>query len=176
MKTKQVTYSVLNHLLEYIQNLEKIGLLEEKEIAHLHDAVQVPNETIIFFQHMIMSLFSNFTSLSLTFFAQTGLKKLLRNPPIVKLPKLSDLISSHPLSGALPAAICEPLKHSKKETMKLRGVTLYKEGSKPTGVWLICDGIVKVNPKLSHNIERFMISFITESYHDKSYYSGKAKA
>ncbi|KAL0793297.1 hypothetical protein Bca101_064674 [Brassica carinata] len=113
VKTKQVTYSVLNHLLEYIQNLEKIGLLEEKEIAHLHDAVQ------------------------------TGLKKLLRNPPIVKLPKLSDLISSHPLSGALPAALCEPLKHSKKETMKLRGVTLYKEGSKPTGVWLICDGIVK---------------------------------
>ncbi|CAN7028427.1 unnamed protein product [Brassica oleracea var. botrytis] len=117
VKTKQVTYSVLNHLLEYIQNLEKIGLLEEKEIAHLHDAVQ------------------------------TGLKKLLRNPPIVKLPKLSDLISSHPLSGALPAAICEPLKHSKKETMKLRGVTLYKEGSKPTGVWLICDGIVKWKSK-----------------------------
>ncbi|KAF3566693.1 hypothetical protein DY000_02013836 [Brassica cretica] len=117
VKTKQVTYSVLNHLLEYIQNLEKIGLLEEKEIAHLHDAVQ------------------------------TGLKKLLRNPPIVKLPKLSDLISSHPLSGALPTAICEPLKHSKKETMKLRGVTLYKEGSKPTGVWLICDGIVKWKSK-----------------------------
>ncbi|KAF3499534.1 hypothetical protein F2Q69_00041874 [Brassica cretica] len=117
VKTKQVTYSVLNHLLEYIQNLEKIGLLEEKEIAHLHDAVQ------------------------------TGLKKLLRNPPIVKLPKLSDLISSHPLSGALPTAICEPLKHSKKETVKLRGVTLYKEGSKPTGVWLICDGIVKWKSK-----------------------------
>uniref|UniRef100_A0A1J3FAF8 Sodium/hydrogen exchanger 7 n=1 Tax=Noccaea caerulescens TaxID=107243 RepID=A0A1J3FAF8_NOCCA len=122
VKTKQVTYSVLNHLLDYIQNLEKIGLLEEKEIAHLHDAVQ------------------------------TGLKKLLRNPPIVKLPKLSDLITSHPLSGALPAAICEPLKHSKKETMKLRGVTLYKEGSKPTGVWLICDGIVKWESKsLSNN-------------------------
>nr|AFF57539.1 salt overly sensitive 1 [Cochlearia hollandica] len=117
VKTKQVTYSVLNHLLEYIQNLEKIGLLEEKEIAHLHDAVQ------------------------------TGLKKLLRNPPIVTFPKLSDLIKSHPLSGALPPAICEPLKHSKKETMKLRGVTLYKEGSKPTGIWLICDGIVKWKSK-----------------------------
>nr|ABN04857.1 salt-overly-sensitive 1 [Eutrema halophilum] len=122
VKTKQVTYSVLSHLLDYIQNLEKIGLLEEKEIAHLHDAVQ------------------------------TGLKKLLRNPPIVKLPKLSDLITSHPLSGALPSAICEPLKHSKKETMKLRGVTLYKEGSKPTGVWLIFDGIVKWKSKgLSNN-------------------------
>nr|ADQ43186.1 salt overly sensitive 1 [Schrenkiella parvula] len=121
VKTKQVTYAVLNHLLDYIQNLEKIGLLEEKEIAHLHDAVQ------------------------------TGLKKLLRNPPIVKLPKLSDLIRSHPLSGALPAAMCEPLKHSKKETMKLRGVTLYKEGSKATGVWLICDGIVKWQSKSVSN-------------------------
>lgn len=43
VKTKQVTHSVLNHLLDYIKNLENIGLLEEKEIAHLHDAVQVRN-------------------------------------------------------------------------------------------------------------------------------------
>jgi uncharacterized protein YbgA (DUF1722 family) len=121
VKTKQVTYSVLNHLLGYIENLEKVGLLEEKEIAHLHDAVQ------------------------------TGLKKLLRNPPIVKLPKLSDMITSHPLSVALPPAFCEPLKHSKKEPMKLRGVTLYKEGSKPTGVWLIFDGIVKWKSKILSN-------------------------
>lgn len=67
---------------------------------------------------------------------------------MIKLPKLSDMITSHPFSGALPPAICEPLKQSKKETMKLRGVTLYKEGSKPTGVWLICDGIVKVTQNL----------------------------
>lgn len=66
MKTKQVTYSVLNHLLEYIQNLEKIGLLEEKEIAHLHDAVQVTSlKKQIPSTHSVMSLCSNFTSLSL---------------------------------------------------------------------------------------------------------------
>lgn len=41
VKTRQVTYSVLNHLIEYVQNLEKVGLLEEKEMLHLHDAVQV---------------------------------------------------------------------------------------------------------------------------------------
>jgi hypothetical protein len=41
VKTRQVTYSVLNHLIDYIQNLEKVGLLEEKEMLHLHDAVQV---------------------------------------------------------------------------------------------------------------------------------------
>lgn len=42
MKTRQVTYSVLNHLIDYLQNLEKVGLLEEKEMLHLNDAVQVP--------------------------------------------------------------------------------------------------------------------------------------
>lgn len=41
VKTRQVTYSVLNHLIDYIKNCEKIGLLEEKEMQHLHDAVQV---------------------------------------------------------------------------------------------------------------------------------------
>ncbi|GMH06732.1 hypothetical protein Nepgr_008572 [Nepenthes gracilis] len=30
VKTRQVTYSVLKHLIDYIQNLEKVGLLEEK--------------------------------------------------------------------------------------------------------------------------------------------------
>jgi hypothetical protein len=41
VKTRQATYSVLNHLIDYVQNLEKVGLLEEKEMLHLHDAVQV---------------------------------------------------------------------------------------------------------------------------------------
>lgn len=41
MKTRQVTYSILKHLSEYVQNLEQVGLLEEKEMFHLDDAVQV---------------------------------------------------------------------------------------------------------------------------------------
>ncbi|KAF8021104.1 hypothetical protein BT93_G1510 [Corymbia citriodora subsp. variegata] len=121
VKTRQVTYSVLNHLIEYVQNLEKVGLLEEKEMLHLHDAVQ------------------------------TDLKKLLRNPPLVKMPKISDLVSAHPLLGALPSAVSEPLKGSTKETMKLRGVTLYREGSKPNGIWLISNGIVKWSSKSIRN-------------------------
>jgi hypothetical protein len=28
-------------------------------------------------------------------------------------------------------------------------MTLYKEGSKPNGVWLISSGVVKVSPELS---------------------------
>lgn len=80
---------------------------------------------------------------------QTDLKKLLRNPPLVKIPKISDLISVHPLFGAIPCSIRAPLEASTKETMKLRGVTLYKEGSKPKGIWLISNGVVKVSKKLS---------------------------
>ncbi|KAK6281202.1 hypothetical protein POUND7_015027 [Theobroma cacao] len=121
VKTRQVTYSVLNHLIDYIQNLEKVGLLEEKEMLHLHDAVQ------------------------------TDLKKLLRNPPLVKIPKITDLISVHPLLGALPSTARKPLEASTKETMKTRGATLYKEGSKPKGIWLISNGVVKWTSKTRRN-------------------------
>ncbi|KAK3222268.1 hypothetical protein Dsin_009293 [Dipteronia sinensis] len=121
VKTRQVTYSVLNHLINYVQNLEKVGLLEEKEMLHLHDAVQ------------------------------TDLKRLLRNPPLVKFPKLSDLISVHPLLGALPSTVREPLESSTKEIMKLRGVTLYREGSRPNGIWLISNGVVKWTSKSLKN-------------------------
>ena len=79
---------------------------------------------------------------------QTDLKRLLRNPPLVKVPKITDLISVHPLLGALPSIVREPLERSSKEIMKPRGVPLYKEGSKPNGVWLISNGVVKVNENL----------------------------
>ncbi|MQL85489.1 hypothetical protein Taro_018016, partial [Colocasia esculenta] len=113
VKTKQVTYSVLKHLSEYVQNLQKVGLLEEKEMFHLDDAVQ------------------------------TDLKKLLRNPPLVKMPRIKDLLSTHPLLGALPSTVRSSLEGSTKEVMKIRGVALYKEGSKPNGIWLILNGVVK---------------------------------
>ncbi|WCJ33702.1 Sodium/hydrogen exchanger 7 [Euphorbia peplus] len=113
VKTRQVTYSVLNHLSDYVQNLEKVGLLEEKEMLHLHDSVQ------------------------------TDLKRLQRNPPLVKIPKINDLISIHPLLGALPSTIREHLEGSNKGTMKSRGMPIYKEGSRPNGIWLISNGVVK---------------------------------
>ncbi|CAA6664256.1 unnamed protein product [Spirodela intermedia] len=99
VKTKQVTYSILKHLSSYVQNLEKVGLLEEKEMFHLDDVVH------------------------------TDLKKLLRKPPLVKMPKAEELLGTHPLLGALPSTI--------------RGMTLYKEGSKSSGVWLLSNGVVK---------------------------------
>ncbi|OVA16560.1 Cyclic nucleotide-binding domain [Macleaya cordata] len=117
VKTRQVTYSVLKHLSDYVQNLEKVGLLEQKEMIHLHDAVQ------------------------------TDLKKVLRNPPLAKMPKISDMLRDHPLLRALPSIAREPLEDSTKEITKLRGVTLCREGSKPNGIWLISNGVVKWGSK-----------------------------
>ncbi|KAL5563933.1 hypothetical protein UlMin_033680 [Ulmus minor] len=113
VKTRQVTYSVLNHISNYIQNLEKVGVLEETEMLHLYDAVQI------------------------------DLKSLQRNPPLINIPKIKDIIIVHPLMRALPSSVREPLEGSTKELMKLRGLTLYKEGSKPNGIWLISDGVLK---------------------------------
>ncbi|CAA7400804.1 unnamed protein product [Spirodela intermedia] len=113
VKTKQVTYSILKHLSSYVQNLEKVGLLEEKEMFHLDDVVH------------------------------TDLKKLLRKPPLVKMPKAEELLGTHPLLGALPSTVRSPLRCSTKEVIKIRGMTLYKEGSKSSGVWLLSNGVVK---------------------------------
>ncbi|XP_015957926.1 sodium/hydrogen exchanger 8 [Arachis duranensis] len=126
VKTRQATYVVLNHLIEYVQDLEKAGILEEKEMLHLHDAVQ------------------------------TDLKKLLRNPPLVKLPKIT---SMHPMLGALPSPVRESLISGTREMMKLRGLTLYKEGSRSNGIWLISNGVVKWESKVIRNKHSFNPTF-----------------
>ncbi|KAK4400149.1 Sodium/hydrogen exchanger 7 [Sesamum angolense] len=84
-------------------------------------------------------------------FPQTDLKRLLRNPPLVKIPKIRDLISANPLLGALPASARETLVGTTKEIMKLSGATLYREGSKPAGIWLISNGVVKWSRKNMSN-------------------------
>lgn len=75
---------------------------------------------------------------------QIDLKKLLRNPPLVKNPKSHDLVSVNPLLGALPPTTRDALLGSTKLTMKIRGSTLYKEGSMPNGIWVILNGVVVV--------------------------------
>ncbi|KAH9316487.1 hypothetical protein KI387_025114, partial [Taxus chinensis] len=117
LKTKQVTYSVLSHLSEYVQNLEKSGLLDVKEMNQLHDAVQ------------------------------TDLKKLLKKPPLVTMPSAIEMLRSHPFLGALPSTISEPLGNAAKEMMKFRGSKLYEEGSNPDGIWLISNGVVQWRSK-----------------------------
>lgn len=89
-----------------------------------------------------------------TFIFQTDLKKLLRNPPLVKLPKISNI---HPMLDALPSSVRGPLVSGTKETMKLRGLTLYKEGAKSNGIWLISNGVVKV---LSSPVMKLILYFL----------------
>ncbi|KAL8157683.1 sodium/hydrogen exchanger 8-like isoform X2 [Apium graveolens] len=134
LKTRQVTYSVLKHLSDYVQNLEKVGLLEKKEIVHLHDAVQI------------------------------DVKKLLRNPPLVKIPKAQDLVSVNPLLGALPPTMCERLLGSTKLALKLRGSTLYKEGTNPNGIWIILNGVVEWASKSIKNKHSLHPTFIQGSF------------
>lgn len=131
--------------MDYVQNLEKVGLLEKKEMTHLHNAVQVSaNFTICNFENVFWVSQYGFQMLTKPINSQTDLKKLLRNPPLVKIPKITEMISSHPLMGALPPTMHGPLESSTKESMKVCGSTLYKEGFKPNGIWLISNGIVKV--------------------------------
>jgi hypothetical protein len=72
------------------------------------------------------------------------LKKLKTNPPPVKMPRFSELLNNHPLVGALPENVRDPLLSNIKETVRMHGTILYKEGSRPTGIWLVSVGVVKV--------------------------------
>lgn len=73
-----------------------------------------------------------------------NLKKLQRDPPLVRMPKAKELLHAHPFIGALPEEDRFPFESSTKEIIKMRGITLYKESSKPNGIWLISNGVVKV--------------------------------
>ncbi|RZC88040.1 hypothetical protein C5167_004219 [Papaver somniferum] len=121
VKTRQLTYAVLKHLGEYVQNLEKVGILDEKEMIHLHDSVQ------------------------------TDLKKALRNPPVAKMPKLNDMLRVHPLLRALPSTARMHLETCTKELSKPHGVALCKEGTEPKGIWLVSNGTVKWGSKNFRN-------------------------
>ncbi|KAI4308480.1 hypothetical protein L6164_031554 [Bauhinia variegata] len=118
LKTRQATHLVLNHLTRYVESIVKVGLVEEKELLLLHDAVQ------------------------------SDLKRLVRNPPLVKLPKIN---STHAMLGALPSSARELLASSAREMMILRGLPLYKEGSKANGIWLISSGVVKWESTMIRN-------------------------
>lgn len=166
VKTRQATYVVLNHLIEYVQNLEKAGILEEKEMLHLHDAVQVSCGVINYFMLIFYLMVHSAETYSWVVHLlidssnfQTDLKKLLRNPPLVKLPKISNI---HPMLGALPSSVRELLSSGTKEMMKLRGLTLYKEGAKSKGIWLISNGVVKVLNSLGMKLTIQFLMVCTE--------------
>lgn len=78
LKAGQVTYSLLKHMNQYIQNLWKTGLLEEKEMFHLDDALQVSgifdlfflfpseNELTLWFNFANHNIFANYHSFHLS--------------------------------------------------------------------------------------------------------------
>ncbi|KAI3951869.1 hypothetical protein MKW92_021475 [Papaver armeniacum] len=113
VKLRQVTYAVLKHLSEYVENLKKVGILEDKEVIHLHESVQ------------------------------TDLERVLKNPPLAKMPKIDDMLRVHPLLSALPSIARLHLEDSTRELTKLRGVAICREGSIPNGIWLVSNGVVK---------------------------------
>lgn len=133
-------------------------------MLHLHDAVQVSCGVIYFWLIFYLMVHSSEISswilrlLINMFIFQTDLKKLLRNPPLVKLPKISNI---HPMLDALPPSVREPLVSGTKETMKLRGLTLYKEGVKSNGIWLISNGVVKVLSSLGMKLILYILIVCT---------------
>nr|XP_016487886.1 PREDICTED: sodium/hydrogen exchanger 8-like [Nicotiana tabacum] len=111
-ESRQVTFSMLKCLDECLNDMEKEGILTEKVVLHIHDLLQ------------------------------NDLEKLSRSPPSVRIPKLGDVISIHPLFLNLSPAIRSDLERSSKVILKTPGCTLYTKGSNPTSVWLIGNGSV----------------------------------
>ncbi|KAH7444411.1 hypothetical protein KP509_02G077100 [Ceratopteris richardii] len=119
VKTKQVTQAILNELVDYIDGLEKTGLLEGKEINHLHGVVQA------------------------------DLKRLLRNPPSVKVPSMVETLRAHPFIVSQPLEIQEALINSAKEAMKFRNNFLCNEDYRAEGIWLVANGVVQWSNRAS---------------------------
>ncbi|KAI3954801.1 hypothetical protein MKW98_002907 [Papaver atlanticum] len=121
VKLRQATYAVLKHLSEYVENLKKVGILEDKEVIHLHESVQ------------------------------TDLERVFKNPPLAKMPKIDDMLRAHPLLSALPSIARLHLQDSTRELTKLRGVAICREGTILNGIWLVSNGVVKWESKNMRN-------------------------
>lgn len=85
---------------------------------------------------------------------KVDLKKLHRDPPIIRMPPPFVAIRNHPFFGALPAAVQTTLLKHAKEFMLLRDNLLYGEYAKANGVWFIANGNVKVSFMSSSQLER----------------------
>lgn len=76
---------------------------------------------------------------------QSDYKKLLRSPPCIKFPRARAVISQHPCLRSLPYEVRQALENSVKETVKPQGVVLSEKGCLPRSLFLIANGLVKVN-------------------------------
>ncbi|CAI5527564.1 unnamed protein product [Closterium sp. Naga37s-1] len=117
IKTKQVTQAILAELYGYVENLDHSGLLDQKEVTLLHNAITA------------------------------DMKKLQRSPPFVAMLPAGEVLARQPLIGALPADIRLALLQPLKEATKLSGASLFQEGQAAQGVWLIASGTAKWTSK-----------------------------
>lgn len=61
------------------------------------------------------------------------------------MPTVQETLHNQPFFGALPDSVQAPLLVAAKEHMKVKGCILYEEEVKPDGIWLIANGVVKVD-------------------------------
>uniref|UniRef100_A0A7N0T9D4 Cyclic nucleotide-binding domain-containing protein n=1 Tax=Kalanchoe fedtschenkoi TaxID=63787 RepID=A0A7N0T9D4_KALFE len=121
IKSSEVAYKLLNDLCDYVETMDKHGLLEEKVAVHLRDIVQ------------------------------TDMKKLSRRPPSLEIPEARDVINLHHLLGTLTSRVRKNLESSMRPSIVPCHTLLCGKGCMPNGIWLIQNGVVKCDAKISPN-------------------------
>ncbi|GAQ89279.1 Na+/H+ antiporter [Klebsormidium nitens] len=99
VKTRQVAFHVLGDLQSYIEALDHSGLIDTKEIGHLHDTVRL------------------------------DLKKLKRAPLLIRPKQSMGLLRNTPLGSHVPVQFENMVRRDGKERTFLKGAPIYREGS-----------------------------------------------
>jgi hypothetical protein len=97
--------------------LDEAGLIDMKEIVHLHDVVQM------------------------------DLKKLRRAPLLIRPQHAMGLLRSTPLGNHVPDHFEQLVRRDAKERTYLKNTAIYKEGTVGQEVFVVGSGLVKVRDK-----------------------------
>jgi hypothetical protein len=104
-------------LTTYVEELDEAGLIDMKEIVHLHDVVQM------------------------------DLKKLRRAPLLIRPQRAMGLLRSTPLGNHVPDQFEQLVRRDAKERTYLKNAAIYKEGTVGQEVFVVGSGLVKVRGK-----------------------------
>jgi len=61
------------------------------------------------------------------------------------MPSREETLLNQPFIGAMPDPVQAQLLDVAKEHMRMQSSVIYREGTKPDGIWLIANGVVKVS-------------------------------
>jgi len=61
------------------------------------------------------------------------------------MPSAEETLQKQPFIGAMPEPVQEILLNVANEHMRLQSSIIYREDTRPDGIWLIANGVVKVN-------------------------------